>query len=152
MIVADPERSTQGDAMNSIERTQLQRDLASIETQAESFGLRFFAHLYRLDPALAAMLPGGEGQAETLQTMLDGLALGGHDAAVARQHWRELGRHHAAHGVREDHYDHLGAALLMALRDVLGQCFTAAAETTWACVWGEMAEVMIESGNTVATS
>ena len=152
MTAASQERTTEPDAMNTAERTLLHRDLASIETQAESFGLRFFAHLYRLDPALGAMLPGGAGQTETLQTMLDALALGGRDAAGARDHWRQLGRHHATHGVREDHYDHLGAALLMALRDVLGQRFTAAAESTWACVWGEMAEVMIESGNTAATS
>lgn len=138
--------------MNSAERILLHRDLASIETQTELFGLRFFVHLYRLDPALGAMLPGGEGQTETLQTMLDALALGGRDAAVAREHWRDLGRHHAAHGVREDHYDHLGAALLMTLRDVLGQRFTAAAEATWACIWGEMAEVMIASGNATAAS
>lgn len=151
MIGTGPTRSGT-DAMNPAEQSLLRRDLVSIETQAESFGLRFFAHLYRLDPALGAMLPGGAGQADTLQTMLDALALGDRDAAAAREHWRELGRHHAARGVREEHYDHLGAALLMALRDVLGQRFTAAAETTWACVWGEMAEVMIESGNAAATS
>ena len=137
--------------MNAPEWILLRQDLAAIETQSEVFAQRFFAHLYRLDPALGAMLPGGESQGDTLEGLLDALALGRRDPAHAPALWHELGRQHAAHGVREEHYDHLGTALLMALREVLGRRFTASAEATWACLWGEMAEAMIESTNAPAS-
>jgi hemoglobin-like flavoprotein len=43
-----------------------------------------------------------------------------------------LGRKHALYGVRDEHYDTVGAALLQSLRDALGAEFTDEAHAAWA--------------------
>lgn len=126
---------------------QLRRDLAQIEAQAGHAGLCFFAHLARLDPALAGLFPrSDDARTQTLLGLLRALCDGAGDAATARSECRRLGRDYAALGLREDHYDPLGTALLIALHELLGGAFTARAEDAWAGIYGEFAEGMIAAG------
>jgi hemoglobin-like flavoprotein len=54
-----------------------------------------------------------------------------------------LGRRHAGYGVRADHYDTVGAALLWTLGQGLGDAFTPQLETAWTEAYSTLASVMI---------
>jgi hemoglobin-like flavoprotein len=54
-----------------------------------------------------------------------------------------LGRRHAGYGVREDHYDTVGAALLWTLSQGLGDGFTPELEAAWTDAYTTLASVMI---------
>src|SRR5262249_45781288 len=47
-----------------------------------------------------------------------------------------LGRRHAGYGVRDEHYDSVGAALLWTLQRGLGAAWTAETAAAWAEVYG----------------
>ena len=55
-----------------------------------------------------------------------------------------LGRQHRRLGVVPAHYGPTGEALLMTLRDILGERFTPAVEASWAALYAEIAERMQE--------
>ena len=52
-------------------------------------------------------------------------------------------RRHAGYGVRENHYDKVGEALLWTLREGLGEAFTLEVREAWAEVYYTLASVMI---------
>jgi hemoglobin-like flavoprotein len=54
-----------------------------------------------------------------------------------------LGRRHAGYGVRANHYDTVGAALLWTLGQGLGDAFTPELETAWTEAYSTLASVMI---------
>jgi hemoglobin-like flavoprotein len=54
-----------------------------------------------------------------------------------------LGRRHAGYGVREAHYDSVGAALLWTLGQGLGDAFTPDVRDAWAEAYTTLASVMI---------
>ena len=54
-----------------------------------------------------------------------------------------LGRRHAGYGVRPEHYDLVGAALLWTLGQGLGAAFTDDVREAWAQAYGTLAAVMI---------
>jgi hemoglobin-like flavoprotein len=54
-----------------------------------------------------------------------------------------LGRRHAGYGVREEHYDTVGAALLWTLGQGLGDGFTPELEAAWTDAYTTLASVMI---------
>ena len=54
-----------------------------------------------------------------------------------------LGRRHAGYGVRENHYDKVGEALLWTLREGLGETFTLELREAWAEAYYTLASVMI---------
>lgn len=57
-----------------------------------------------------------------------------------------LGRRHAGYGVREAHYDTVGAALLWTLGQGLGDGFTPDVHDAWAEAYTVLATVMIGAG------
>jgi hemoglobin-like flavoprotein len=61
-----------------------------------------------------------------------------------------LGRRHAGYGVRDHHYDTVGAALLKTLRQGLGVAFTPEVEDAWVEVYGVLAGVMKEAASVPA--
>ena len=54
-----------------------------------------------------------------------------------------LGRRHAGYGVREEHYDTVGTALLWTLGQGLGDGFTPELEAAWTDAYTTLASVMI---------
>ena len=54
----------------------------------------------------------------------------------------ELGRRHAAYGVRDADYDTVGAALLGTLGDAHGAAFDAELRAAWAAAYGLVAGAM----------
>ena len=60
-----------------------------------------------------------------------------------------LGRRHAGYGVRPEHYDTVGAALLWTLDKGLGQAFDSDTREAWSVAYGTLAGLMIEAGSKV---
>ena len=64
----------------------------------------------------------------------------------------DLGRRHVAYGVRDAHYDTVGAALLWTLEQGLGEAFTAPVKQAWATAYGILAGAMKAAAAEVAHS
>lgn len=126
--------------MDSRQVQRLQRDVAALRQQPAEAATCFFDRLALFDPALAGLFPARRAAREALLLqMLAALCVsvsGGADGAT-------LGLRHAAFGVREEHYDTLGTALLVMLHERLGDTAYAASRDLWAEAYGAMAERMI---------
>lgn len=103
----------------------------------------FYGKLFDLDPSLKPLFKGDMvTQGEKLMKMI-GVAVDGLDKldeivpAV-----QDLGVRHLEYGVKNSHYDTVGAALLWTLGQGLGEAFTPEVKGAWADVYGLLAETM----------
>ena len=109
----------------------------------EQTAARFYRRLFDLDPSLEGLFGGDMAQQGRKLTAMLGMVVSRLDRldqivpAV-----RELGRRHAGYGVREEHYDTVGVALLGTLRDGLGDALDCEGEEAWAVAYGTLARVM----------
>jgi hemoglobin-like flavoprotein len=103
----------------------------------------FFRRLFELEPALRPMFRGDlESQGRKLVQAI-GIVVGALDRfETVRSTLRDLGRRHALYGVRDRHYDTVGAALLWTLAQGLGDAFTPDVRDAWAAAYGQVAAEM----------
>jgi hemoglobin-like flavoprotein len=104
----------------------------------------FRRRLFELEPRLAALFQ-CELAAEDAKLTA---ALGAVVASLDRLHRilpvvRELGRRHAASGVRPDHYATVGEALIWPLEQAHGPGFTRATRRAWTDAYGRLAWAMV---------
>ncbi len=123
------------------------RDSHAAIGDPDEFGRRFYATLFRLRPDTRTLFPVDlDAQVRKLVDMLASIVRGLDAPARLAREFAELGRRHVGYGVREDDYDDVGAALLMALHEHFGDAFTPELEQAWATVYGDLAEAMIAEG------
>lgn len=110
----------------------------------------FYGKLFELDPEVKPLFKGDmKTQGQKLMAMI-GTAVGGLDnveqlvPAV-----QDLGRRHVGYGVKDAHYDTVGAALLWTLETGLGPAFTPETRDAWATTYGTLANVMKEASEPV---
>ncbi|MCK7494468.1 MAG: globin domain-containing protein [Comamonadaceae bacterium] len=60
---------------------------------------------------------------------------------------QDLGRRHVEYGVRPQHYDTVGAALIDTLAAGLGPAFTPEVRKAWLAVYGVLATTMKDAAN-----
>lgn len=103
----------------------------------------FYGKLFELDPSVRSLFKGSMAeQGQKLMRMI-GTAVNGLDRldeivpAV-----QQLGVRHTAYGVKDEHYDTVGAALLWTLETGLGDAFTEETKEAWAIVYGVLADTM----------
>lgn len=123
---------------------QLLRDsFALVAPRATLAGALFYDKLFERDPSVSALFDTDmAAQSRRLFEMVgDALALLDHpdelDAVL-----QVLGARHAAYGVRDDHYDTVGAALLDTLEASLGEAFTPQARDAWAGLYAHISRLM----------
>lgn len=115
-----------------------------IQEQAASL---FYGRLFELDPSLRQLFKGdmteqGRKLMAMINTAINNLdRLGSVVPAV-----EELGRRHVGYGVRDEHYDTVGAALLWTLEQGLGDVFTDEVKGAWAETYGVLATTMKQAG------
>lgn len=103
----------------------------------------FYGKLFELDPSLKALFKGdmkeqGDKLMKMINTAVNGLdRLEGIVPAV-----QQLGVRHVAYGVKDEHYDTVGAALLWTLETGLADAFTDDVKDAWATVYGVLADTM----------
>lgn len=62
----------------------------------------------------------------------------------------KLGARHVKYGVKDKHYDIVGAALLFTLKQGLGDKFTPDTESAWTATYGLLAGVMKDAAKNAA--
>jgi methyl-accepting chemotaxis protein len=125
---------------------------AKAAAQQPSLGIRLYGRLFQARPDLIELFRGDRThQAHSVVQMLDTIVgcLGVQDRVVPLVF--ELGRRHASYGVRPEHYQVFGDALLGALRDALPGEFTAPEQAAWQAAFSFMAEIMQEAAPAIRT-
>lgn len=110
----------------------------------------FYTRLFGLDPSVKTLFKGDmKAQGRKLMAMI-GTAVNGLsklDSIVPAV--QELGRRHVKYGVKDIHYDTVGAALLWTLGQGLGEAFTPDVKSAWTAAYGVLAATMKDAADKV---
>jgi len=120
-----------------------------VEGIAPQAAALFYTNLFEADPTLKSMFKGDmEAQGKKLMLMIGAAVgkLGELDSLVPIL--QNLAKRHVSYGVKDAHYDTVGAALLKTLEQGLGPKFTPEVRASWTEVYGLMAKVMTSPANT----
>jgi nitric oxide dioxygenase len=103
----------------------------------------FYSRLFELDPELRPMFRGdmkqqGKMLMDTLRVVVANLR----NLDKIMTGVRSLGARHAVYGVRDEHYDTVGEALLWTLEQGIGTGFTPQVRQAWATAYGVLADTM----------
>ena len=130
---------------------QVIRSFERIAPRGQALATHFYDTLFRLAPDSRTLFKPDLGpQARKLVEMLAAIVDALHHPDRLEPMFRLLGERHAGYGVSEAHYDHVGAALLISLREVLGAGFDDETEAAWASLYAELAETMIAAQRAAA--
>lgn len=119
------------------------KKVAAIAPQAAEL---FYQNLFTADPSLKPLFKGDmTEQGKKLMQMI-GVAVGKlNDLETLVPVLQKLAIRHDGYGVKKEHYQTVGAALLKTLGQGLGADFTSEVKEAWTSVYGLMAEVMISA-------
>lgn len=125
---------------------RIRRNWAKAAAGGDAVGQMFYAKLFAAAPQVRALFPEAmDGQArklmQTLNWIIDHLDAPEDLTAAAEA----LARRHVDYGVRAEHYDAVGAALIATLRDGLGAGFEAEDEAAWRAAYGQLSGIMTEA-------
>ena len=127
---------------------------AAVEPDGETLSSAFYQRLFELDPVLRRLFAKTDMTAQgriVMQTFKVIVAsLDDFDTIVP--FIQALGRVHARYGVREEHYDTVGAALMWTLDRMLGARFDDETADAWATAYHVLATLMIEAADEEARS
>ncbi len=122
-----------------------------IEPIAPQAAALFYANLFDADPSLQRLFKGDMVvQGIKLMQMISLAVSKLNSPEVLMPALQHLGRRHAGYGVKDPHYDTVGAALLKTLRQGLGVAYTAEVEEAWTEVYGVLAGTMKEAAGVPA--
>jgi methyl-accepting chemotaxis protein len=121
----------------------IRADWRAVLTIADLAATLFYKKLFELDPSVRALFRDDlTEQKKKLVTMLTIAVDKLDDPGVLEPIVRRLGRRHVRYGVRPEHYQTVGAALISTLREGLGDGFDSAHEAAWIKVYGVLAQWM----------
>ncbi|MEW6991736.1 methyl-accepting chemotaxis protein [Colwelliaceae bacterium 6441] len=113
----------------------------------------FYSTLFEMDPTLKPLFKSDiTEQGKKLMAMLDTAVklLNNPDKLLPAV--QKLGENHVKYGVKPEHYDTVGAALLKTLEIGLGDAFTAPLKKAWTAVYTTLSTTMIDAANAVMNS
>lgn len=121
----------------------VQESFAKVRPISEVAADLFYKKLFELDPSLRPMFKGdmkeqGKKLMNTLSFAVNGLTR--LDTIVGAV--EDLGRKHVGYGVKPEHYNTVGEALLWTLEQGLGDAFTPDVKFAWTEVYGLLSGVM----------
>lgn len=123
-----------------------------VEAIAPAAAALFYDNLFAAQPALRPLFKADlQTQGERLMTMIGAAVAGLDDLPALVPVLRQLGARHARYGVRDEHYDVVGAALLKTLSQGLGDEFTPAVREAWTGVYGLVAATMMAAAREAST-
>jgi hemoglobin-like flavoprotein len=139
--------------MTQQQKHLVQTSFARVAPIADTAAALFYQRLFELDPSVRALFKSElTEQGRKLMQMI-GVAVRGLDRldelvpAV-----RDLGTRHAAYGVKDGHYETVGAALLWTLERGLGPEFTPEVEEAWVAVYRLLAATMKDAARAAAVA
>lgn len=129
--------------------TLVQNSWADVVPISDTAAGLFYQRLFVLDPSVRPMFKGDmQEQGRKLMKMLGLIvnSLTRLDELVPVA--QEMAVKHVGYGVKAEHYDTVGAALLWTLEQGLGSKFTDEVKTAWATAYGILAKVMKDAAYT----
>ena len=103
----------------------------------------FYQNLFEADPALKSLFNGDmQAQGKKLLDMITIAVNKLTELDVLVPVLQNLGKRHVGYGVKDTHYDTVGAALIKTLGQGLGSSFTQEVKDAWIKVYSVMADVM----------
>jgi len=129
--------------MTSHQIKLIRESFALVAPAADAVAAAFYARLFELDPSLRSLFPASLAEQGRKLMQILGAAVGMLDRPQALVPALEsLGRRHAGYGVRDEHYETVGAALLWTLEQGLGARFTAEVRDAWVTLYQTVASTM----------
>ena len=132
--------------MNTEQIALVQSSFAQVTPISAAAAKLFYDRLFELDPSVRPLFKGDiEEQGRKLMQVI-GFAVGSlknTDALLPTV--RALGERHGGYGVKDEHYDTVGTALLWTLEKGLGDAFTPPVREAWTETYTVLATVMKES-------
>lgn len=130
--------------MTPDEIDRIQASFAKVAPIADTAAGLFYGRLFEIAPDVmplfkSDMTEQGRKLMATLSVVVHGLGDLDRIVPVAQT----LARRHVAYGVRPEHYQPVGAALLWALDQGLGDAFDPETEAAWARAYGLLSDVMV---------
>lgn len=121
----------------------VQETFAMVKPIADSAASLFYGRLFTMDPSLRPLFKGDMArQGQMLMSMI-GAAVGGlRDLERLAPVVKQLGSRHVGYGVKDEHYDTVGGALLWTLEQGLGPKFTPEVREAWIAAYTLLATVM----------
>ena len=117
---------------------------------ADEVAAAFYTRLFQLDPSLRPLFTGDmRRQGKKLMDMIStGVGnLKKLDRIIPSV--RALGQRHVAYGVREEHYETVGSALLWTLEQGLGEAWTVELASAWVTVYTLLASTMRQAAREI---
>ncbi|MGY0218334.1 globin family protein [Endozoicomonadaceae bacterium StTr2] len=118
----------------------------SVVPIADTAGKLFYGRLFELDPSLRPMFKGDiTSQGKKLMQVLGVAvnALNNLDNIIPAL--EDMAQRHVAYGVKEEHYETVGQALLWTLQQGLGDACTEEVIEAWTAVYTLIANTMMEA-------
>ena len=110
---------------------------------ADQAAALFYGKLFELDPSLKPMFKSDiKEQGKKLMQMITAAVRGLNDLGRLVPVVQDLGRRHVGYGVKDQHYDTVGTALLWTLEKGLGDAFTTEVKEAWTTVYALLATTM----------
>jgi nitric oxide dioxygenase len=126
------------------EQVQIVRlTFVQIMTDKDQTGRLFYDRLFAIAPEVKPLFKGDmDAQSRKLMDTL-ALAIGMiRDIPTLKSTLEALAQRHVAYGVRDEHYDKVGEALLWTLQQILGPAFTPHARGAWSALYDAMVRIM----------
>ena len=128
------------------QKNLVRESFSRAERMADVVGLIFYKRLFELDAKLRPLFQHNiQEQSKKLMATLKMVVEGLDYSHELLSSIRSLGRRHIQYGVKEQHYDTVGAALLWALEKALGPDFSPEARSAWLTVYTWLATTMKEA-------
>lgn len=106
-------------------------------------GKLFYQRLFEIAPEVKPMFKADiNAQAEKLMSTLGAMIGCLQDRPAFTAMLEDLGRRHIGYGVRDEHYNKVGTALLATLEKMLGDAFTDQVRKAWTELYETVASVM----------
>ena len=124
-----------------------------VESIAPAAAALFYDNLFAADPALKLLFKNDiTHQGERLMKMIGSAVDQLDELPTLVPVLESLAQRHAGYGVREEHYQTVGTALLKTLGQGLGDEFTPAVRAGWERVYGLISEVMVAAARRQASA
>ena len=131
----------------------VQRTWKSVSAISDQAAALFYGRLFELDPSLQPLFKGEmEEQGKKLMQIIGVAVASLKTIGEVVPAVQALGRRHVGYGVKDEHYDTVGAALLWTLDKGLGDAFTEDVHTAWAVTYTTLADVMKAAAAEVAAA
>lgn len=108
----------------------------------------FYAKLFELDPSLKALFTSDiKEQGKKLMTMITTAVRGLNNLEGIVGAVQAMGKRHTGYGVKDEHYETVGAALIWTLGQGLGDDFTEETKEAWVATYTLLATTMKDAAN-----